>query len=513
VTAHYDVIVIGAGMAGLAAATTLARRGQRVLVLEAHDVPGGYAHTFEVRGFRFCAQVHYIFGCGEGETVHSFLSDAGIVDRVPFVRLDPEGFDHVVVAGERTRVPNGLRRYEERLVRRFPHARAALAKYFRAVEAVARELDQDGDLPATLSPVALARAALRYRHMLYYRQATLADVYDACKMPPRLRAILAGQSGDYLLPPERVSFILHVALVNGYDRGAYYPRNHFFHFVDTIASALRASPGCDLLLQHTVDRIHVERGRAGRVSGVTTTNGAKFTADRYISNADPRVTMRLCGEVALARDDNKRDEYEYSCSTFTMYLAVKGIDLREHGFGSHNVWHYPHDDIGRMYRDQLERHDLSDPWLFMSTPSLHSEANGSASICPPDHQLLEICTACDYQRFAELRAKDRRAYNQEKKKIRDRILEIVSDSYVPMLRDHLALRVTGTPATNARYCRAPEGNAYGAALVPEHVTLERRPRRTSLDNLWLANATAGMPSVAGAIGAGVRLAREMTAGQ
>jgi all-trans-retinol 13,14-reductase len=509
VTAHYDDLVIGAGMAGLAAATTLAKRGRRVLVLEAHDVPGGYAHTFEMRGFRFCAQVHYIFGCGEGETVGEFVRDIGIEERVPFVRLDPEGFDHVVVAGERVRVPNGLRKYEERLARRFPDARVPLSKYFRAVEAVARELDQDGDLPRTLSPITLARAALRYKHMLRWMRATLADVYDACKMPPRLRAILAGQSGDYLLPPERVSFILHVALVNGYDRGAYYPKNHFFHFVDTIASALRAMPGSDLLLEHAVD---VDAIDGGRVTGVTTTNGAKFTADRYISNVDPRLTMNLCGAARFSREDEKRGDYEYSCSTFTMYLGVKGIDLRDHGFGSHNVWHYPHDDIGRMYRDQLERHDLSDPWLFMSTPSLHTEQReGAPAICPPGHQILELCTACDYRRFAELRTRDRRAYNVEKKKIRERILDIVSDTYVPRLRDHVVMRVTGTPATNARYCRAPEGNAYGAALVPAHVTLARRPFRSSLDNLWMANATAGMPSVAGAIGAGVRLAREMSA--
>jgi len=36
----------------------------------------------------------------------------------------------------------------------------------------------------------------------------------------------------------------HVALVCGYDRGAYYPRPHFFHFVDTIAETIRSAPGC-----------------------------------------------------------------------------------------------------------------------------------------------------------------------------------------------------------------------------------------------------------------------------
>ena len=41
-----DVIVIGAGFAGLSAATALAERGVRVLVLEARPTMGGRASAF-----------------------------------------------------------------------------------------------------------------------------------------------------------------------------------------------------------------------------------------------------------------------------------------------------------------------------------------------------------------------------------------------------------------------------------------------------------------------------------
>jgi phytoene dehydrogenase-like protein len=498
-----DDLVIGAGMAGLSVASLLAKSGRRVLVLEAHDVPGGYAHTFTLKGFRFCAQVHYVFGCGEGETIDRLLGRLELRAAVPFVRLDPEGFDHVVVGGDRVRIPNGLAKYRERLLRRYPEWRVPICGYFDAVMAVGEELDRSDDLPKALTPLSVVRSAYRFRHLLRYARSTLEDVYDALRMPAHLGAILAGQSGDYLLPPRDVSFLLHVALVCGYDRGAYYPRDHYASLVDAIAGSLRGRPGCALHLEHAVERIDVA---GGRVVGVVTANGRRFTARRYISNVDPRRTAELAGPEHLARDA-KRLRYEYSCGTITLYLAVKGLDLRDHGFGSFNVWHYPHDDINGMYDAQLGRHDLDNPWLFMSTPTLHSDAPG---LCPPGHQVLEVATCADHASFADLRRRDRRAYNLEKKRIRERMLDVIEARYVPRLRDHLALRLVGTPATNERFCRAPAGNAYGAALVPAQVTLGRRPFRTQLENLWMVNATAGLPSVAGAVGAGMKLYGELT---
>ena len=48
-----DLIVIGAGLGGLCAAAIAARHGLEVLVVEAHDVPGGAAHGFSRQGFQF----------------------------------------------------------------------------------------------------------------------------------------------------------------------------------------------------------------------------------------------------------------------------------------------------------------------------------------------------------------------------------------------------------------------------------------------------------------------------
>ena len=51
---HYDVVVIGAGLAGLTSANILARQGRSVLLLEQHYKLGGLATWFKRPG-------HHIF--------------------------------------------------------------------------------------------------------------------------------------------------------------------------------------------------------------------------------------------------------------------------------------------------------------------------------------------------------------------------------------------------------------------------------------------------------------------
>lgn len=59
---NYDAVIVGSGPNGLAAAITLARSGQKVLVLEAKDTIGGGTRTLEVTlpGFRhdICSAIH-----------------------------------------------------------------------------------------------------------------------------------------------------------------------------------------------------------------------------------------------------------------------------------------------------------------------------------------------------------------------------------------------------------------------------------------------------------------------
>ena len=71
---NYDVIVAGAGLAGLTAGATAARAGRRVLVLDGRS-PGGRARTDERNGFLFNQGAHALYRGGHAERV---LGDLGI---------------------------------------------------------------------------------------------------------------------------------------------------------------------------------------------------------------------------------------------------------------------------------------------------------------------------------------------------------------------------------------------------------------------------------------------------
>ncbi len=57
---HYDTIIIGSGIGGLANAAFLSLLGKKVCVLEQHYTAGGYTHAYEREGYEWDVGVHYV---------------------------------------------------------------------------------------------------------------------------------------------------------------------------------------------------------------------------------------------------------------------------------------------------------------------------------------------------------------------------------------------------------------------------------------------------------------------
>ena len=55
-----DYLIVGSGLSALVFASLMAKAGKQVQVLEAHEYPGGFGHTFTMaKHYRFNAQLHY----------------------------------------------------------------------------------------------------------------------------------------------------------------------------------------------------------------------------------------------------------------------------------------------------------------------------------------------------------------------------------------------------------------------------------------------------------------------
>jgi monoamine oxidase len=72
------VIVVGAGVAGLAAASELIRAGERVTILEARDRIGGRIHTHRVPSLPLPIELGAEFMHGETETLRSLVAASGL---------------------------------------------------------------------------------------------------------------------------------------------------------------------------------------------------------------------------------------------------------------------------------------------------------------------------------------------------------------------------------------------------------------------------------------------------
>ena len=77
---QFDVIVVGAGNAGLAAAANTAKAGLKTLLLEKHNIPGGCATSFRRGRFEFEPSLHELCSVGTAEKpdkVYNVFEDLG----------------------------------------------------------------------------------------------------------------------------------------------------------------------------------------------------------------------------------------------------------------------------------------------------------------------------------------------------------------------------------------------------------------------------------------------------
>ncbi len=501
-----DYLIVGSGLSALVFGALMANNGNTVQLLEAHEHPGGFGHTFTLANkYTFNAQLHYVWDCGEGQTVNRVLKKLGLDRKVTFERYDPDGFDHMRMPGYKLNMPSDPEELIRRLSALFPDDSDRIRQFVNAVETTGVGMKK---LLPPIKPWELLKHPTQVLSTAQYLNSTLQDVFDKFKLPQAAQTLLALQWFDFLLPPAQLSFYAWVALIKGYQAGAFYATQHFEQVINSLVKVIE-SRGGQVLLNHEVTQFKLT-GRT--VTGVEATDlltheTHEFTGNNVICNIDPQRAAKMIGESKFSPKVRRKLDYEYSASNFMAYCVVKDLDLHDYGFGKWNLFHSGHQSLNEAFAQMYDRNDFSNPSFGIATPTLLTNANRD---CPEDCQIIEFLTVANYNYFNQLKQSDRQAYYQKKQEILDSILDVVEKCYVPNFRKHMTFHVTGSPTTNERYCWCPQGNSYGSKLTPKNMGPRRLNHETSLDHFYFCNASSGYPGFAPTIGTGAQLYQRLS---
>jgi all-trans-retinol 13,14-reductase len=500
-----DYLIVGSGLSALVFAALMAKSGKKILVLEAHEYPGGFGHTFELANkYKFNAQLHYVWDCGEGQTVNKILKKLNLDKEVTFEQYNSNGFDHMRMPGYSLDIPSDNDELIKRLAALFPD-RADNIKNFIVEMQKAREGLRSLTFP--INAFKLIKHIDEAFCALVYLNSTLQDVFDKFKLPQEAQTLLALQWADFLLPPNQLSFYAWVILFTGYQQGAFYPTKHFEHVIDSLVQVIETNEG-KVLLNYEVSNFLVENKTVIGVKAINkiTHQISEFKAETTICNIDPKKAAQMIGESKFSKSIQKKLDYDYSPSNFMAYCVVKDIDLRDYGFGNWNTFHSGHRNLNEAFYQMYEKHDFSNPSFAITTPTLLTHERD----CPENCQIIEFLTVANYDYFKKLKDSDKKAYRLKKEEILDYILDVVEKNYIPNLRKHIVFQITGSPTTNERFCWCPQGNSYGSNLTPKNMGIGRLNYKTSLNNFYFCNASSGYPGFAPTFWTGAMLYQRLS---
>ncbi|MFZ1330611.1 MAG: NAD(P)/FAD-dependent oxidoreductase [Flavobacteriales bacterium] len=501
---EFDTIIVGSGAGGLSAAICLSRAGQRVLVLEQHDVPGGWCHSFYLNGHRFTPGVHYVGLLGEGESTSELYEGLGIANELTFFRMNPKGYEHCWVGKERIDFPAGFDELVESLSIRFPKERKNIKKYLNTVRDVSAQLMLIPKMNGFWDHITIP---WRTRYLGKYGLFTLKSVIDRSIKDPLLKNVLNVQCGDHGLPPGRASFPLHAAVMSHYFSGGYYPMGGGGAIVKAMTNALKRNGG-EVRTSQRVKRILLEGDKQKRAVGVELESGEQLFSERVISNADPDITYRklIGAENLSSKLIKKLDKTTYSCTSLMLFLTVD-MDVRKAGLDSGNIWFATDErDADELY-DELMRPDISTgnefPGMFISCTTLKDPSSFDGK-----HHCIEAITFIDHRSFEYFKGEniERSAEYIRFKETLMKKMMMTLERAIPGISEHVVHKELGTPLTNSYYINSTNGSVYGTEKIFKQIGPFAYKAKSEIENLYLCGASILSHGVAGAGYSGVNTA-------
>lgn len=448
------VIIVGAGLGGLAAAIRLAAQGRRVTLLEKNERVGGKLNLISAQGYTF-------------DTGPSLLTMPWVIDELfaaagrrtaDYLQLDqveptcryvwPDG----TTFNAWQRLPQLIQEVERLSPADVPGLFRFLAHTARIYDAVADNflLRPFDGLREVITPRLLSDGpridALRTVDAAvrsFFRSPYLRQLFN--------RYATYNGSSPYL-SPATFNVISYIELAEGgwYVRGGMYA-------LATALGQLCAELGVELRLSAPVAQI-LHHGGVAR--GVRLASGEELCADQTIVNADPRYAYArlISGQARTAR---RLARLEPSCSGFVLFL---GVDRTYDQLAHHNIFFsgdYPR-EFGAIFGRGVP---AADPTVYVAATCLSDPDHA-----PPGHMNLFILVNAPT-------LDERVRWEREAAPYRDLVVAKLERMGLAELGRHIRYEQIWTPADlEARY-NAAGGAIYGLSSNSRFSAFMRPPLR------------------------------------
>jgi len=451
VSETYDCVVVGAGNGGLIAAAQVAMKGAKVLLLEQHNLPGGFASSF-VRGrFEFETSLHELYDYGP-------LSNKGGIrvlfeDRLnlesEFIRV-PEAYRLILTdPGEDINIvlPFGIEEYLDTIEKEVPGSRESVKKFFD----LAKEID-DATTYIGKTKGNPEQEVLLKEHSNFLKTAgySVDDIQDSLNMPDKARKILNAYWVYLGLPTSRVNFTIFASMVYGYIlKGAYIPKNRSHEYTTALDKKIREFGG-KIEYNTKVERIIVENGK---VVGIETSKGKKIKTNYVISNASPTLVYNKLiypksevPEIAYKEINARR----HGVSTFVVYMGLNAT-AEELGLEDYSYFINKSMDTDELYSllNELKAPDVQ------ATICLNKAIPDCS---PPGTCIMSITTAFLPGVWDNVKPEE---YVNLKNRIAEDLINKFEKATGIKVKDHIEEIEIATPETLARFTGTFNGVVYG----------------------------------------------------
>jgi phytoene desaturase len=471
------VVVIGAGIGGITAATHLARQGLKVLVIEKNAHAGGRCDHFTREGHQFDSGPTLMVMPLLYAAEYSALG-ASMQEQLQLQRVDPT-YHLVFDDGSQLSLTSDMKSMQEQLESLEPgsfhgllrymdeggrHYRLGLEKLVNRDFRRASEFFSIQNIPLLLQLKPLVN---HYRNMSAY--------FD----DPRLKAAFTFQDVYMGLSPFEAPATFSMMPYTELAHGVYYPLGGMYSVVESLMRLAREA-GVDFLFDSSVARIDVDKACA---RGVTLEDGQQFESDAVLANADlPYVYRDLLPDKDLAESLTRK---RFSCSVISFFW---GVDKVYEGLGPHTL--FLADDYRENFKSIIDGLGLPDnPCLYIHAPS-----RLDPSMSPPGQDTLIAIVPVGH-----MSANGDQDWGDIRDRARRHVFRRLASLGITDLESHIKFETAYTPQSWLKHYNLLKGSTHGLCHNLTQLGYFRpRNRHPQYHNLYFTGASThpgtGMPT-------------------